>query len=357
VLLQEILSGYVELAQPATKRNLQTLLEAAGDGDGDDNDRSRKAPIENLIENYKTAVVDKRLSVLDILVTNPSLKISLGAFINMLPTMRVRQYSISSSPLWNPSHCTLTISVVSAPAFSGTGTGTETGMGAGGNQLFLGVASNFLAELKPGDLVQVAVRPSTTTTTTTTTAFKLPADPSVPLVLFCAGSGLAPMRGFIQERATQIQSGGRKDIGKVLLFYGCRHPEQDYLYSDAELKEWARIGAVDVRPAFSRAKEHSEGCRYVQELVFSHHSLTAYEGGLLMLPCRVHRRILHDAADIDVFFKQGAKVRIQHLHLLLSLFFFVFVLCPSGLLTELWFSFLLVAGAMLPRGSRMLVSH
>lgn len=232
----------MELAQPATKRNLQTLLEAAA-ADG-----SVKTSIENLIENYKTAVVDKRLSVLDILVSNPSLKIPLGTFINMLPTMRVRQYSISSSPLWNPSHCTLTVSVVSAPALSGTGDD------------FLGVASNFLAALTPGDLVQVVVRPSAT-------AFTLPADPGVPLVLFCAGSGLAPMRGFIQERATQIQSGGRKDVGKVLLFYGCRDPAEDYLYSEAELKEWSLIGAVDVRPAFSRAKEHSDGCKYVQELV------------------------------------------------------------------------------------------
>jgi len=217
------------------------LLEAA--------DELTKPAIENLVDNYKTAVVDTRLSVLDILVSNPSLKVSLGAFINMLPAMRVRQYSISSSPLWNPSHCTLTVSVVAASALSGTG------------DHFLGVASNFLASLAPGDLVQVAVRPSAT-------AFTLPADPGVPLVLFCAGSGLAPMRGFIQERATQIQS-GRKDVGKVLLFYGCRNPAEDYMYSDAELKEWSQIGAVDVRPAFSKAKEQSEGCKYVQESVIT----------------------------------------------------------------------------------------
>jgi cytochrome P450/NADPH-cytochrome P450 reductase len=233
-------------------------------------DGSIKPSIENLIENYKTAVLDKHLSVLDILVSNPSLNIALGAFINMLPTMRVRQYSISSSPLWNPSHCTLTVSVVSSPAISGTG------------DQFLGVASNFLAELTPGDLVQVAVRPSAT-------AFTLPADPGVPLVLFCAGSGLAPMRGFIQERATQIQS-GRKDVGKVLLFYGCRNPQEDYLYSDAELKEWSQIGAVDVRPTFSRAREQSEGCKYVQELVIS----------LLMRPENVANRAL--CIDTAVFY-------------------------------------------------------
>ena len=81
--------------------------------------------------------------------------------------------------------------------------------------------------------------------------------------LICAGSGLAPMRGFLQERAEQ-KKGGR-DVATSLLFFGCRRPGEDYLYGDAELKEWSELGVVDVRPAFSRETEASEGCHYVQE--------------------------------------------------------------------------------------------
>ncbi|KAG8832855.1 hypothetical protein FRC17_000510 [Serendipita sp. 399] len=255
VELRQILSGYVELAQPASKRNIETLIDAAMG--------ETKENLKKLAEQYKESIVEPRVSVLDLLYKYPDLEISLGTFITMLPAMRVRQYSISSSPLWNPTHATLTVSVISSPSLSGSG------------ERFIGVASNFLANLKPGDMVQMMVRPSAT-------AFSLPVDVSTPIVLFCAGTGLAPMRGFIQERALQIAS-GRKEIGKILLFFGCRDPRKDYLYGDTDLKEWVEIGAVDIRPAFSRASEKSEGCRYVQD------------------------RVLHDADDVRALFRQKAK--------------------------------------------------
>jgi cytochrome P450 / NADPH-cytochrome P450 reductase len=81
--------------------------------------------------------------------------------------------------------------------------------------------------------------------------------------MFCAGAGVAPMRGFIQERAVQKASG--REIGKMLLFYGCRDPGEDFLFSQTDFAEWAKNGIVDIRPAFSRASEQSFGCKYVQE--------------------------------------------------------------------------------------------
>lgn len=127
---------------------------------------------------------------------------------------------------------------------------------SGRREPFLGVASTYLAGLRPGDKVQLAIRPSNA-------AFHPPSDPKVPLVMFCAGSGLAPMRGFLQERAIQKSSG--RGVAKSLLFFGCRSPSQDYLYADSDLKEWIESGIVDVRPAFSRATGESSGCKYVQE--------------------------------------------------------------------------------------------
>jgi cytochrome P450/NADPH-cytochrome P450 reductase len=70
------------------------------------------------------------------------------------------------------------------------------------------------------------------------------------------------MRGFIQERAAQKASG--REVGQMLLFFGCRSPKTDFLYSDNDLAEWTKQGVVEVRPAFSWA-EDSEGCKYVQE--------------------------------------------------------------------------------------------
>ena len=232
-----LLSGYVELQQPATMRDLEILLKAK-------NSDTSVATLKDLQANYADKVFTPRLSVLDILEDNKDIELPLSAFLQMLPAMRIRQYSISSSPLWNAQHVTLTISVVDAPARSGRA------------EPFLGVASTYLANLNPGDKVQLAVRPPNA-------AFHPPSDPTVPMVMVCAGSGLAPMRGFLQERAEQKKAG--REVVKSLLFFGCRAPGEDFLYGGSDLKEWVELGIVDVRPAFSRSAGDSSGCSYVQK--------------------------------------------------------------------------------------------
>ncbi|KAH8107855.1 bifunctional P-450/NADPH-P450 reductase, partial [Cristinia sonorae] len=242
ITLSALFGGYVELSQPATTRDLRLLTDAAKDSP-----ESLKV-LEELSAAYSEKVVEKRLSVLDILEDNPNINISLEQFLHMLPSMRVRQYSISSSPLWNPTHVTVTVSIIEAPARSGR------------DEPFQGVSSTYLASLLPGDKVNMAVRASNV-------AFHPPSDPAVPLVMFCAGSGLAPMRGFLQERALQKQAG--RNVAKSLLFFGCRTPTEDYLYSDSDLKEWAELGIVDIRPAFSRSTSESAGCKYVQDRIWN----------------------------------------------------------------------------------------
>ncbi|KAG9121015.1 hypothetical protein FRC07_003216 [Ceratobasidium sp. 392] len=233
VSIAEVLSGFVEIGQVATQRNIATLLEHAKES-------STRTELESLVTSYKNST-SHTSSVLDLLEKYEDIDLPLGVFLTLLPAMRLRQYSISSSPLWNPSHVTLTVGVVS-------------------HGQFLGVASNYLANLRKGDRVQIAVRPSSK-------AFHPPSDPSVPIVLFAAGSGIAPFRGFVQERATQAQAG--RQVGKCVLFFGCRKPDEDYLYSDRELKEWSELGVVDVRPTFSRAPEKSEGHKYIQDRIWA----------------------------------------------------------------------------------------
>ena len=62
--------------------------------------------------------------------------------------------------------------------------------------------------------------------------FKLPSDPAKPIIMVGPGSGVAPFRGFIQERAAQAQAG--QSVGQIILFYGCRRASEDWLYKD----EW-----------------------------------------------------------------------------------------------------------------------
>ncbi|KAH9899295.1 fatty acid hydroxylase [Cubamyces lactineus] len=235
-----LLSGYVELCQPATTRDLRALLSIQSSD-------ATKAALDDLSASYAEKVIAKRLSVLDILEDHPDLDLPFGAYLEMLPPMRVRQYSISSSPLHDPQRPSLTVSVVESPALSGR------------KDPFLGVASTFLSGLRPGDMVQLAVRGSAA-------AFHPPEDVRVPMIMFAAGSGLSPMRGFLQERAVQKKAG--RDVARSTLFFGCRSPEEDFLYSDSDLREWQELGIVDVRPAFSRCPEKSLGCKYVQDRVW-----------------------------------------------------------------------------------------
>lgn len=173
VSLAEVLGGYVELSQPATTQDIRILIEAT-------TGETTRAELSDLKNSYQDTVLLRRVSVLDLLEKYPKeFKLDIATYLHMLPPMRIRQYSISSSPLWNAQHVTLTVSVLEAEAFSGKG------------KVFLGVGSNYLSELVPGDRVQMSIRASAA-------AFHPPEDPSIPLVAYCAGSGLAPIRGFIQ---------------------------------------------------------------------------------------------------------------------------------------------------------------
>ena len=63
------------------------------------------------------------------------------------------------------------------------------------------------------------------------------------------GTGLAPFRGFIQERH-QCKSEGHP-IGETILYFGCRHHSEDYLYED-ELNAYVEQKTLQLHVAFSR---------------------------------------------------------------------------------------------------------
>ncbi|KAJ2726324.1 hypothetical protein GGI07_000636 [Coemansia sp. Benny D115] len=67
-------------------------------------------------------------------------------------------------------------------------------------------------------------------------AFRLPADPSTPIIMIGPGTGLAPMRAFVQERALLAREEPEAAQGTSLLFFGARSEAHDYTYRD-ELKE------------------------------------------------------------------------------------------------------------------------
>lgn len=184
----------------------------------------------------------------------------------MLPPMRIRQYSISSSPLEDPTVATLTWSVLDTPSK------------AADSKRHLGVASNYLSFVEPGDRVHVTVKPSRG-------AFHPPMEiENTPVIMICAGTGLAPFRAFVQERAWQIGAG--RKLAPAYLFIGCVHPEKDVLYAD-ELKKWQDDGVVKVFYAYSQASDQSKGCRHVQDRVWEEKEelKKAFDDGAMLYVC------------------------------------------------------------------------
>jgi cytochrome P450/NADPH-cytochrome P450 reductase len=85
------------------------------------------------------------------------------------------------------------------------------------------------------------------------------------MIMVGAGTGLAPYRGFLQERATLKQQGA--SVAESLLFFGCRNPDADYLYA-AELREFESLGVARVVTAFSRVPGQPR--QYVQDAIQEH---------------------------------------------------------------------------------------
>ncbi len=85
-----------------------------------------------------------------------------------------------------------------------------------------GAASHFLATRGEVATVQVYIEPNR--------RFKLPADGSRDVIMIGPGTGVAPFRGFLQERAALAST------GRNWLFFGARRFARDFLYQ----LEWQR---------------------------------------------------------------------------------------------------------------------
>jgi cytochrome P450 / NADPH-cytochrome P450 reductase len=65
--------------------------------------------------------------------------------------------------------------------------------------------------------------------------------------MFCAGTALAPFRGFLQQRAIQMRVDWK--LVRAVLFVGCRLETKDRLHAE-QIDKWVEQGVVGVKYAF-----------------------------------------------------------------------------------------------------------
>ena len=163
--------------------------------------------------------------LVDILQEFP-IRASLDEFIPLLKRLQPRLYSIASSPLAQPNRIDLTVSAVRYSRFHGS------------KKMRKGVASTFLADRAGGLDVPIFVQPSK--------HFHLPEQGDLPVIMVGPGTGVAPFRGFLQERQA------RGDAGKSWLFFGEQHAASDFYYQE-ELQQFQKDGVLShLSLAFSR---------------------------------------------------------------------------------------------------------
>jgi len=210
--VREALLHHVDIARPLD-RTTGLLAMTATDAreaaalrkltDGDDDAEPEGADLLDLIEAFVSA------------------RPPLADLVRSLPALKPRLYSIASSLRATPGQLHLCVAVVRS---------------ARRGRVRLGVASTFLAEraLVHGE-IGAHIQAS---------HFRLPADPATPVIMVGPGTGVAPFRAFLQERAGVT--------GRTWLFFGDQHAATDFLF-EPELRAWLADGTLSrLDTAFSR---------------------------------------------------------------------------------------------------------
>jgi NADPH-ferrihemoprotein reductase len=128
-----------------------------------------------------------------------SCKVPLAAFLEFMPRIAPRFFSISSDQLLRPTSVAITVALVNN-----------------------GVCTTMLCGAGVGDRVALFVRKS---------AFHLPLrDKKRPLVMIGPGTGIAPLIGFCERREAWRNKG--QEVGPAALFFGCRNKAKDFIHED-----------------------------------------------------------------------------------------------------------------------------
>lgn len=185
-----------------------------------------------------------RRSILEVLHDFPSVRLPWRWAPYIFPTLRARQFSISSGGrLKHPDYASTEVHICAAIVKYRTVL----------KKVRQGVCSRYLASLQPGTQIRVTLQRG---------SFKVSgAQVRKPLLMIAPGTGVAPMRSLIWERATWRNAGEVSPPGEAVLIFGGRNSKKDFLYHP----DWQNR-ELDVKVLTAWSRDQREKI-YVQDVV------------------------------------------------------------------------------------------
>nr|ADK62525.1 endothelial nitric oxide synthase [Rhinella marina] len=248
--LHQALTNYLDITTPPTPQFLQLLSVLCEDPD----EQQKLETLSQDARQYEEWKWYRCPTILEVLEEFRSISVPSSLLLTQLPLLQPRYYSISSSSEAYPDQIHLTVAVVSYHTQENKG------------PLHYGVCSTWLDQLTPGSHVPCFVRGAPT--------FNLPSDISAPCILVGPGTGIAPFRGFWQQRLYDLENKGLIP-GEMTLLFGCRCAELDHIYKE-ETADAQKKGALSqIYTAFSRQPDHPK--TYVQDILRTQLASHVYE--------------------------------------------------------------------------------
>lgn len=286
--IETLFKHYLEICAPVSRDTLRALEQFAPSESArqylKELSRDKTAFAKLLSHTYLTLGRLLQLSV-GTSSTGTWKDLPLSFVVETLASTQPRYYSISSSSVTSPRQPAITVLV------------SKTALPNAADSFVHGVTSNYIRAIhehstRPASQAasdcpayQIERHESGETrlfAQIRRSKFKLPAQATTPIIMICAGTGVAPFRAFVEERARFAKIG--REVGQMLMFFGCRRPEEDYIYRD-EFEEHQKTVGSDKLPivtAFSRVDQI-----YVQDRVRedSERVIKLLEDGAYMYIC------------------------------------------------------------------------
>lgn len=210
-----------------------------------------------------------RRTALEVLADFPhtTAEINVNYLLDLFPEIQPRSFSIASSLKAHPDRLQILVAVVSY----------KTKM----FKLRKGLCSNWLASLEPNKedvYVPLWVKKGT---------LKFPKDENSPVIMVGPGTGVAPFRSAIQERAAEGKTAN-------VLVFGCRSQRKDF-YFRAEWEEKIKAGQLTLFTAFSRDQKDkiyvqhriTENAEFLMDLIINKNAFFYIAGNAKEMPSSV----------------------------------------------------------------------